>query len=394
MQKSDLITIRPAVKQKGFRSEQLKIVPATSKDLEVQGKLGGLFSNSQYLDMPAERRRIIDLVVESYRRKTEGEPLEPQHYVLSGHELVEFDRLEEQDVLRYMFYRYKYNKYPELKIVDDYPPCVQIEPSSICNYRCIMCYQVDESFSGKGSEHMGYMPLDTFKAVVDEAEGNIEAITLASRGEPLLNRAVVDMLEYCRGKFLGLKVNTNASVLTEKMVHALLSSDVQTIVFSIDAADRELYERIRVRGKFDRVIKNLERFREIKEKHYSDSETITRISGVKINDSQDIESMERMWSGYADIVAFTNYTPWESSYENAVNDIESPCTELWRRTFVWQDGAVNPCDYDYKSMLSRWNVRDMSVSDIWTSEEYEDLRRRHLEKLRSTLEPCRRCISV
>ncbi len=202
------------------------------------------------------------------------------------------------------------------------------------------------------------------------------------------------MLAYCAGKFLGLKVNTNASMLNEKLCHALLSSGVQTLVFSIDAADRETYEAIRVLGKFDRVMKNLELFKTIKAKHYPDSRMITRISGVKINSSQDIEAVEKTWASFADMVAFTNYIPWHDSYENAVNDIEPPCTDLWRRVFVWQDGTVNPCDYDYKSTLSQWNANDMSLSDIWTSPEYNELRRLHLEKMRSTLEPCRRCIAV
>ena len=25
---------------------------------------------------------------------------------------------------------------------------------------------------------------------------------------------------------------------------------------------------------------------------------------------------------------------------------------LWTRTYVWYDGEVNPCDFDYKSNLS------------------------------------------
>jgi hypothetical protein len=241
---------------------------------------------------------------------------------------------------------------------------------------------------------MGYMPVEMFRDLIDQAEGQIEAITLASRGEPLLHRDIVEMLEYCRGKFLGLKVNTNASVLTEKMIHALLSCDVQTVVFSIDAADKELYEGIRIGGNFDSLLSNLGQFAEIKAKHYPKSQTITRISGVKINSLQEMDRMETMWSEYADIVAFTNYTPWHSSYDNPINDIEAPCTELWRRALVWQDGTVNPCDYDYKSLLSRWNVNNATISEIWSSEAYHDLRHRHRGNMRSQCEPCKRCPSV
>ena len=82
---------------------------------------------------------------------------------------------------------------------------------------------------------MGDMGFDVFKKVIDEIEGNVEAVTFASRGEPTLSKLLPDFLEYAKGKFLGLKVNTNASMLNEKMVHSLLSSDLQTIVFSVDS---------------------------------------------------------------------------------------------------------------------------------------------------------------
>jgi radical SAM protein with 4Fe4S-binding SPASM domain len=202
------------------------------------------------------------------------------------------------------------------------------------------------------------------------------------------------MLEYMNGKFLAVKVNSNASLLNDKLIHTILSNDVQTLALSIDAADKELYEKLRVNGKFEKTLKNVERFNEIREKEYPTSRLVTRISGVKVNDIQNVDDMVEAWSPYADVVAFTNYTPWESSYENPINDIKLPCTELWRRLFVWWDGKVNPCDYDYKSLLSNWNVKDVGISEIWNSEYYKIFRKKHLNEQRSEYEPCKRCISA
>ena len=74
------------------------------------------------------------------------------------------------------------------------------------------------------------------------------------------------MLKYCESKFLALKLNTNASMLNERLINEILSSDLQTIVFSIDEKDKEKYEKIRVNGKFEKIIKNLELFNEIRTK--------------------------------------------------------------------------------------------------------------------------------
>ena len=48
-------------------------------------------------------------------------------------------------------------------------------------------------------------------------------------------------------------INTNASLLNETNIHDILSNNVSTIVFSADAADKKLYEELRVRGKFEKV---------------------------------------------------------------------------------------------------------------------------------------------
>ena len=105
-----------------------------------------------------------------------GEPFTLQSYVIE-----EINRLPDDALPRYLFYRYRYETFPQRKILDDFSPCLQVEPTSVCNYRCVFCYQIDENFTKKSGGHMGMMSLETFKRIVDEAAGRCEAITLASR---------------------------------------------------------------------------------------------------------------------------------------------------------------------------------------------------------------------
>ena len=280
-------------------------------------------------------------------------------------------------------YRYKYNIYPKLKIIDEYPPNIQIEPTSQCNLRCIMCYQSDKSFSSKSAGFMGYMKLDLLKKIVDEIEGKIEAVTFASRGEPTLHGELDEFLKYCDGKFLGLKLNTNATLLDEKKINSLLSSDLQSLVLSIDEKNKENYEKIRVNAKFEKIMKNLELLKNIREKNYKNSKLMIRISGVKINTEQNVEEMNQFYKEFADEIVLVDYDPWESAYENKINNIEDECSELYRRMFVWQDGKVNPCDYDYKSTLSQWNANKDDIKSIWNSKYYNEIRDLHRSKERS-----------
>ena len=322
-----------------------------------------------------------------------GTKKRPQ-FKLTPNVVKEIESLNFVDIPRYLVHRYRYEIYPQVKIFDDFPPYLQIEPTSICNYRCTFCYQTDNEFNKRSTGFMGHMKLETFKLLVDQAEGNIEFISLASRGEPLLCPDIKEMLAYTRDKFLNLKINTNASVLDEEMSHSILTSGVKTLVFSADAADENLYSKLRVNGKLDKILANIKRFQEIRIKNYPKSKIITRVSGVKISNQQNLDDMEKFWGSFVDQVAFVDYVPWENVYQSKYSGIQTPCSDLWRRMFVWWDGKVNPCDVDYKSELSSGDIKNHNISELWKSNNYINLRKKHIENLRTTVSPCNKCVVV
>lgn len=300
----------------------------------------------------------------------------------------EIETLDNEQILRYLFHRYRYDVFPQHHQLDDYPPCVQIEPSSMCNYRCLFCYQ--QHFH-KYSNMMGTMNLPIYKAVVEQLQGHVEFVSLASRGEPLLCKDLDKMLEYSSGRFLSLKINTNASLLQEHHTHAILAGGVKTVVFSVDAVDENTYAQLRVNGNLRQVVRNIEMFQNIRARHYPSSKIITRVSGVKVNDSQSIEAMRSFWGKLVDQVTFVKYMPWENVYESLPNDIQQPCSELWLRTFIWYDGQVNPCECDFLSRFSVGNVVENDLTEIWRSPKYQELRQKHLGHLRNSIDICKRC---
>ncbi len=345
-----------------------------------------LICKSDFSSMPKGRAEVLKNAVKALR----GEP--GSVFSITGYAASEMKNMCDEDIPRYIYHRYRYVIYPAEYLTDAYPPCLQIEVSSVCNFKCRFCYHSDENFGNDG-ELMGVMSFELFKRVIDQAEGNIDFITIASRGEPLIAPDFADMLKYASGKFLSVKINTNASLLNEDKIDAILSSGVNTVVFSVDAADKELYEEYRVNGRFEDVFANIKLFNEIRRKRYPDSKILARVSGVLFDEKrQDADEITAFWSAYADQVAFVNYSPWEKIYDAEPNNITSPCSDLWRRMFVWHNGEIGICDYDYRSFIKIGNISDKSLSELWRSPEYENIRMLHLNKKRCELEPCRRCV--
>ena len=350
-----------------------------------------LNEKSNLLSLRQDHIKILNFVKRDlFLSGNKGRPI----FTLTPNVIKEIQTIDKKDIPKYLVHRYRYEIYPQLRISDEFPPYLQIEPTSICNYRCVFCYQTDEKFNKRSTGFMGHMKLDTFKLLIDQAEGNVEFISLASRGEPLLCPDIKKMLAYTREKFLNLKINTNASLLDEKMSHAILESGVRTLVFSADAADSALYSKLRVNGKLEKILKNIKKFQEIRKKNYSNVKIITRVSGVKVSDQQNLDEMEKYWGNFVDQVAFVNYVPWENVYVSKDSNIQTPCSDLWRRMFVWWDGKVNPCDVDYKSELSPGFIKDSNISELWKSDNYNKLRKKHETNLRNKISPCKKCIVI
>ena len=344
------------------------------------------------LRLSAEKLEVVRQACEELLGKRDVAPY--QSFSLQSYVVEEINRLPDELLPRYLWYRYRYEAWPERKVLDQFPPCLQIEPTSVCNYRCVFCYQTDRHFTAGANSQMGMMPLELFQSLIDQAQGLCEAVTLASRGEPSLCPDLKAMLAYAAGKFLAFKINTNASHLDEALSHAILQADVNTVVFSIDAASEPAYSQLRVGGKLAQVVEHVERFRRIQLAHYPKARTITRVSGVQVPGAADLEAMTRRWGDLVDQVAFVKYNPWENTYERPVNDIEQPCSDLWRRMFVWWDGRVNPCDVDYRSTLAVGDARTERLADLWQGERYARLRTAHVARARRDCSPCNRCTVV
>lgn len=315
-----------------------------------------------------------------------------ENFELTLQELHWLDKHDETDWVDYLVHRYKFRTFPKLQKVANFPPYLLIEPTSICNLRCVMCFQIDETFT-RDKSMMGLMSWELFTSVVDQAaENGCDAITMASRGEPTLHKRFGEMLHYIRKKgFLDTKINTNATLLNEALIRDILGSEVANVTFSVDAITAESYEKIRVRGKFDQVLDNIKLFNKIRAEDFPNSKTTTRISGVAVDPDQNPEEMEQFWSDLVDEVVIVPSLPRWDSYNNPRFMRNEACEILYSRMYVWWDGTCNPCDFDYKSLLTVGNANTQSLVDIWKSEKYTRFRTLHENMRRSELNPCDRC---
>ncbi len=298
-----------------------------------------------------------------------------------------------QEILKYILFRYKFRISGKNKINSDFPQYILIELVSACNFTCVFCFQSDKSFRKK--PFVGVMKMELLKKVVDEAdELGIGAVTFASRGEPTLHKNFCEIIQYTASKpnIFEVKVNSNGSFLTEKIAHAVFKNNVTQFVISADHYIKEEYEKLRVGGNFEKVIKNLSMFKNIRDKYYKNCNTEIRVSGIDATKKIDKDKFANFWSDKCDHVTIGDPFEMSSTYENTPKpELVQPCEFLWDRMYVWYDGKANPCDLDYKSKLTFGNLNQDSIQKVWNSQIINNLRKMHLNNNRNKLIPCDRC---
>ena len=345
-----------------------------------------LKSSNDFSDLKIEIQKFIMV-------NTELKKLHEEEFVLTSHELEYLAKAPKDIWKDYLSFRHIFRKLASKKINTSFPLYLLVEPTSICNLRCIMCFQIDKTF-GSEKSFMGRMDLSLFKKVIDQAyDGGTKAITLASRGDPTLNKDLSSMLEYMKGKFLEIKLNTNGILLTDDLSRSILKNEVTDLVFSIDSYERNNYEEIRKKAKFEKVVNNIKRFMEIRDKEFPNHRTTVRVSGVKVDNKQDKQKFNQFWGQLVDYNVLVDLQERWDTYNNSVlpNEVLLPCGDLFERMYVWWDGKVNPCDVDYKSTLAVGDVNQNTIKEIWNGPAYTELREKHLNNERNKYSVCAKC---
>jgi len=286
-------------------------------------------------------------------------------------------------------YRRKWEDWPRNSHTGDFPLHLDIEASSVCNLRCKFC----EATIRKTKANSGYMAYDTFTKIIDEgAECGLYAIKLNSgaRGEPLLNKNIVKMVDYAKKKgIIDVYMNTNAVLLTKDMGRELIEAGLDRISISFEGTTPAVYEKYRVGAKFDKVQKNILDLVELRNDLNLETPKI-RIQTVGVPEIlQDIPEYVGYWSEYVDEVALIDSKDYKNLKKNLVSDWA--CPYIWQRMMITWDGTISVCGFDYSNDFKLGNVKNDSIRAAWNGREMEHIRRLHKDGMSHKIPICDGC---
>ena len=142
------------------------------------------------------------------------------------------------------------------------PRFVQIEPVGQCNLRCRMC-PIQFRDEGAPGQPRAFIDYAVFCRLIDQFHG-VEELQLQGLGEPLLHPRFFDMVRHAAARGMQVSTNTNMTVMSEFGAEECVRSGLHTIHVSLDGASAETYQAIRLRARFERVLRNLRRLMQAK----------------------------------------------------------------------------------------------------------------------------------
>lgn len=322
------------------------------------------------------------------------------------------------------------------------PQFVQIEPVGQCNLRCKMC-PIQFRPDGQPGSPSAFMHFDVFCRLIEQFHGVTE-LHLQGLGEPLLHPRFFEMVGFAAKRGIRVSTNTNMTVLTDARATECVRSGLHTMHVSLDAASAVVYESIRIRARFDKVLRNLRRL--IKARTAAQAalphvrlvavvmrENLAELPGlVRLASEEGAESLsvQHLCHDFGESALPQRYQPMRSfiddqtlrneerAYIDAVFDeartearrlnvelrlpnldprIHAPdvpgrsrCDWPWRGSYISYDGKAMPCCM--VATPDRINFGDMArdgVASIWNNDAYTAFR----EKLSSPSPPdvCQSC---
>jgi radical SAM protein with 4Fe4S-binding SPASM domain len=286
----------------------------------------------------------------------------------------------------YFEYRKRWDLNPKEDVPGDFPIHLDIEATSDCNLLCTMCPRTDLLNAGTFWE-VKSVDWDLYTRLIDEGVKNgLRSLKYNYLGEPLMNPRLIDMIAYAkRAGVVDVMFNTNATKLTEDRSRGLIASGLDKLFFSFDSPYRDHYNAIRINANYDKTLRNIKRFHEIRAEMGSVT-PFTRVSMVRMKENEhEWEDFKRLFEPIVDAVGYSDYTEHTGQSNTGKTVVpmdrgDKPpfcCPQLWQRMFVHPDGVVTPCCVDSLRTLRMGNVLENTAHEIWRGEAYEQMRELH-----------------
>ena len=145
------------------------------------------------------------------------------------------------------------------------PKYIEMEMTTICNKRCIIC---EHTYWKPKTQEIRHLTYKEFKKYVDQFPG-LKWVNLTGEGSAFLNPEYVKMLKYLKSKDIPVFLVDHLADIDKKVLETLVEIGIDGIYVSMDGATKKTYEKIKVGCNFDKAVENIKYLIQLKKKYNS-----------------------------------------------------------------------------------------------------------------------------
>ena len=305
-----------------------------------------------------------------------------------------------------------YPKYLSTGRVLDFPLSIQIQTQSFCNGRCSICpYRITSKKLDQGT-----MEWDLYQKIINEAasEPLLFSVLYELHNEPLLDRRIFDCVKYLKSKNMNKRCGlvTNGMLLDRFSLTDIAQSNLDTLIISLNAHSRKVYESTNIGLDYDRVMKNIDDLlsnKAIRPKlalsfvvtQYNEQDVHeaikcwrqrgvrTRIIKEIANRAGTLDNYDELKLNTASHLKLFSPRPGERLMDIASRIVG--CHLPFYKICILYNGDVIICCHDWERATVVGNVASSSLREVWNSARMNKIRRLILLKKYEHIDSCRGC---
>ena len=270
-----------------------------------------------------------------------------------------------------------------------------IEVSNACNHDCIFCaHQKMRRKIGKINKDLAF---DIMQQAYDLGT---REVGFYATGEPFL---INDLDEYvAKAKAIGFTyvyLTTNGSLATPDRLRAVIEAGLDSLKFSVNAPNKELYEFIHGYDDFDKVLNHIAYAAQYREE--SDRDFKLYVTGILTRYTENLkDDYYKLFNDLVDQVVF-KYVYNQGGYMPEIDEllrcrcddeVKRRCNLPFDAISITYEGYLSIENADYENMLVVADLNKVSLRDGWYGEKMKDMRRRFMDNdLAGTI--CNGCVN-
>lgn len=282
--------------------------------------------------------------------------------------------------MKHLIYRSRFKLREWVEYAGEFPVHIDIELAGKCQLACTMCPYGTGDFD---SSKQGMMPLDmAMEAIQQAAAGGASSIKFNFRGEPALHKGLEACVKEAKRRgIVETAINTNLTAFTYTRLESLVKAGIDLIIISIDGSTKKTYEKIRVKGDWEKLLENF----------YFLCNLVDNAPKIRVQVVKQDDNLAEIDAGlFDDLFYFPGRV--DLVIQNLRSDNKGErrrCPQPWQRLVVAWDGRVFACCSNWDNEWPVGQFPQTSLSDIWNGSASLKILRHRAKYF--NYEPCASC---